>query len=182
MSSTLPQTPRMSAEHHLSIIDTLMFDVDGVFTDNRTMLFPGIDPVRIFHTRDAYAVQHAVKEGMRIVILTGGRSQGVAESFARLGVQAFHSSVPDKSAKLDELIASIGVDPRRAAYMGDDIPDIRIMQRVLLPSCPSDAVEEVKAVSAFVSPYRGGHGCVRDLIERTLKMQGKWMTENAHTW
>lgn len=172
----------MALDHPLAVVDTLMFDVDGVFTDNRTLLFPGTDPVRTFHTRDAYAIQHALKEGMRIVIITGGRSQGVADSFARLGVQEFHSSVRDKAAKLDELVERIGLDPQRAAYMGDDIPDIRIMQRVLLPCCPADAAEEVKAVSAFVSPLPGGGGCVRDLVERTLKLQGKWMTENAHTW
>jgi 3-deoxy-D-manno-octulosonate 8-phosphate phosphatase (KDO 8-P phosphatase) len=162
-------------------IDTFLFDVDGVFTDNRILLYPGLDPVRTFHGRDAFAVQHAIKEGLRIIIITGGRSEGVTESFGRLGVKAFFNNVADKSAKLDELIA-LGLDPTRAAYMGDDLPDLRIMQRVALACCPADAAEEIKAVSQYVSAKAGGMGCVRDLLEQAMKVQGKWMTANAHTW
>lgn len=165
----------------LANIDTFLFDVDGVFTDNRVQLYPGLDPVRTFHSRDAYAVQHAVKEGLRIVITTGGRSDGVRESFGRLRVAEYFDHVYDKSAKLDELIAA-GLDPQRTAYMGDDLPDLRVMQRVALPCCPADAAEEIKAISRFISAKPGGYGCVRDLLEQAMKMQGKWLTEGAHTW
>lgn len=162
-------------------IDTFLFDVDGVFTDNRVLLYPGLDPVRTFHSRDAYAVQHAMKEGMRIVIITGGKSDGVEQSFMRMGVKEFCYHVPDKSAKLDELIAG-GLDPARAAYMGDDIPDLRVMERVALPCCPADAAEEVKAISRYISAKPGGMGCVRDLLEQAMKVQDKWLTAKAHTW
>lgn len=165
----------------LSELDTFLFDVDGVFTDNRVLLYPGLDPVRTFHSRDAYAVQLALKEGARIVIITGGKSAGVEESFARLEVKEFFYHVYDKSAKLDELVAG-GLDLSRTAYMGDDIPDLRAMQRVALPCCPADAAEEIKAISTYVSSKPGGMGCVRDLLEQALKAQGKWMTANAHTW
>ncbi len=165
----------------LADIDTFLFDVDGVFTDNRVLLYPGIDPVRTFHSRDAYAVQHAMKEGMRIVIITGGKSDGVEQSFQRLGVKEFFYHVYDKSAKLDELIAA-GLDPSRAAYMGDDIPDLRVMERVALPCCPADAAEEVKAISRYISHKPGGMGCVRDLLEQAMKVQDKWLTAKAHTW
>ena len=165
----------------LANIDTFVFDVDGVFTDNRVQLYPGLDPVRTFHSRDAYAVQHAVKEGLRIIITTGGRSDGVRESFGRMRVADYFDNVHDKSAKLDELIAS-GLDPKRTAYMGDDLPDLRVMQRVALACCPADAAEEIKAISRFISARPGGHGCVRDLLEQAMKMQGKWLTEGAHTW
>ncbi|MBP6390655.1 MAG: HAD hydrolase family protein [Flavobacteriales bacterium] len=171
-----------SYKERLAHIDCFLFDVDGVFTDNRVLLFPGLDPVRTFHSRDAYAVQHAVKEGLRIVITTGGKSAGVEESFGRLGVKEFFYHVRDKSAKLDELIATTGLDPARTAYMGDDIPDLRVMQRVALPCCPADAAPEVKAISAFISARPGGHGCVRDLLEQALKVRGQWLTDNAHTW
>lgn len=165
----------------LADIDHFLFDADGVFTDNRVLLYPGLDPVRSFHSRDAYAVQHAVKEGLRIVIVSGGRSQGMDESLARLGVKERFFSVADKSAKLDELVAG-GLDPARTAYMGDDIPDLRVMARVALPCCPADAAEEVKAISRYISPRPGGMGCVRDLLEQALKARGQWLTENAHTW
>ncbi len=176
-------TPRMASTYKelLAGIDTFLFDVDGVFTDNRVLMMPGMDPVRIFHSRDAYAVQHAMKEGYRIIITTGGRSDGMRESFQRMRVTAYHDHVHDKSAKLDELIAA-GLDPARAAYMGDDLPDLRIMQRVALACCPSDAAPEIKAISRFISGRAGGQGCVRDLLEQTMKAQGKWLTDGAYTW
>jgi 3-deoxy-D-manno-octulosonate 8-phosphate phosphatase (KDO 8-P phosphatase) len=165
----------------LAGINAFLFDVDGVFTDNRTLLFPGIDPVRTFHTRDAFAVQHAIKEGLRIIIISGGRSQGVADSFARLGVAEVHLGTAHKLALFDRLVDE-GLDPARTAYMGDDLPDLQVMQRVALPCCPSDAAEEIKAISRFVSAKAGGWGCVRDLLEQALKARGRWLTDGAYTW
>ncbi|MCW5897667.1 MAG: 3-deoxy-D-manno-octulosonate 8-phosphate phosphatase [Flavobacteriales bacterium] len=165
----------------LSGLRTFLFDVDGVFTDNRVLLMPGTDPVRTFHTRDAYAVQRAVKEGLRIVIISGGRSQGVADSFARLGVKEVHLGTAEKEVLFDKL-ASEGLDPSTAAYMGDDLPDLRVMRRVAFPCTPADGAEEIKAISAYVSRYPGGGGCVRDLLEQALKAQGKWLNDGAYTW
>lgn len=165
----------------LAGIRTFLFDVDGVFTDNRVLLMPGLDPVRVFNTRDAYAVQHAVKEGRRIVVISGGRSQGVADSFARLGVKDVYLSTSNKIERFEQLVAE-GLDPATTAYMGDDIPDLRVMERVAFPCAPADAAEEVKAISVFVSRHPGGGGCVRDLLEQALKVQGLWMTDGAHTW
>ncbi|MCB0764378.1 MAG: 3-deoxy-D-manno-octulosonate 8-phosphate phosphatase, partial [Flavobacteriales bacterium] len=126
-------------KERLAGLDTFIFDVDGVFSTGQVLLLPGQDPVRTFHSRDTYAVQHALKEGLRIIILTGGTSQGVTEFFARFGVTEFHDRVSNKIQKLDELITSGNVDPSRTAYMGDDVPDLRVMQRVAFPCCPSDA-------------------------------------------
>lgn len=165
----------------LAGLRSFIFDVDGVFTDNRVILYPGIDPVRTFFTRDAYAVQHAIKEGLRIIIISGGKSQGVMDSFHRLGVTELHMASANKVLVFDELVAK-GLDPATTAYMGDDIPDLRVMQRVAFPCTPNDGAEEVKAISAFISRYAGGAGCVRDLLEQVLKVQGKWMTDGAHTW
>ncbi|HMN06820.1 MAG TPA: 3-deoxy-D-manno-octulosonate 8-phosphate phosphatase [Flavobacteriales bacterium] len=165
----------------LADIRTFIFDVDGVFTNGHVLLMPGLDPVRTFFTRDAYAVQHALKEGLRIIVISGGVSQGVIESFSRLGVKELYCSVPDKNKKLDELVAA-GLDLSTAAYMGDDIPDLRVMQRVGFPCCPADAAEEIKAISRYVSRAKGGEGCVRDLLEQAMKVQDKWLTEQAHQW
>ncbi|MCC6839851.1 MAG: 3-deoxy-D-manno-octulosonate 8-phosphate phosphatase [Flavobacteriales bacterium] len=165
----------------LAGIHTFMFDVDGVFTDGQVLLHPGLDPVRSFYTRDAYAVQHALKEGLRIIVISGGVSAGVSESFTRLGVTEFHASVANKSAKLDELKAQ-GLELAGTAYLGDDIPDLRAMMRVGLPCCPADAAEEVKAISRYVSRFPGGRGCVRDVLEQAMKVQEKWLTEQAHHW
>lgn len=165
----------------LAGLNTFLFDVDGVFTDNRVLLMPGLDPVRTFHSRDAFAVQHAIKEGYRIVIISGGRSQGVAESLARLGVQEVFLSTHNKVERFEALVRE-GLDPTTTAYMGDDLPDLRVMQRVAFPCCPSDAAEEIKAISAYISGKAGGWGCVRDVLEQTMKVQGRWLTEGAHQW
>ncbi|MCB9169091.1 MAG: 3-deoxy-D-manno-octulosonate 8-phosphate phosphatase [Flavobacteriales bacterium] len=165
----------------LAGIRTFLFDVDGVFTDNRVILLPGAEPVRTFHTRDAYAVQHAIKEGLRIVIVSGGRSEAVRESFGRLGVKEVHLGTAHKLDLFERLVEA-GVDPAATAYMGDDIPDLRVMQRVGLACCPSDASQEVKGIAHFVSRFPGGGGCVRDLLEQAMKVQGKWMTDGAYTW
>ncbi|MGV3636682.1 MAG: KdsC family phosphatase [Flavobacteriales bacterium] len=168
-------------KERLADLRTFCFDVDGVFTDNRNLLFPGMEPVRIFHTRDAYAVQHAVKEGVRIIIISGGKSEGVRESLQRMGVAEIHLGTVNKLHLFERLVAE-GLDPGTTAYMGDDIPDLRVMARVGFPCCPADAVNEVKSASVFVSQAKGGEGCVRDLLEQAMKVQGKWLTEAAHTW
>ncbi len=169
-------------KERLAGLDTFMFDVDGVFTDNRVLLMPDMDPVRTFHSRDAYAVQLAVREGLRIVIVTGGHSDGVVQSFHRLGVTEVHTRTRDKFVLVQGLIADGRLDPARAAYMGDDIPDLRVMRHVALACCPNDAAEEVKAISHFVSRAPGGAGCVRDLLEQALKVKGLWLTDAAYTW
>lgn len=169
-------------KEQLAGLKTFCFDVDGVFTDGRNLLIPGIDPVRTLHSRDAYAVQHAIKEGLRIIIITGGRSAGLTEAFGRMGVVDYFDHQKDKVKRLEQLIRETGLVPATTAYMGDDIPDIRVMERVGFPCCPADAAPEIKAISSYVSHANGGHGCVRDLLEQVMKVQGKWLTEAAHTW
>lgn len=168
-------------KERLAGLRTFCFDVDGVFTDGRNLLLPDTDPVRTFHTRDGYAVQHAVKEGLRIIIISGGHSVGVRTVLERLGVTEIHLGTMDKQRLFEQLVAE-GLDPATTAYMGDDIPDMRVMQRVGFPCCPADAAPEIKAISAYVSHRNGGDGCVRDLLEQAMKVQGRWMTEAAHAW
>ncbi len=168
-------------KERLGTLRTFIFDVDGVFTDNRIILYADVDPVRTFYTRDAYAVQHAIKEGLRIIIISGGKSPGVQQSLQRLGIKEIYMATSNKLELFERLVAE-GLDPATAAYMGDDIPDMRVMQRVAFPCTPSDGAEEIKAVSAYISRFPGGGGCVRDLLEQTLKVQGLWMSEAAHTW
>lgn len=166
----------------LKNISTLIFDVDGVFTDNRVMLFPGMDPVRTFSARDGYAMQYAIKKGLRLVIMTGGKSESVNERLMAMGLIHVFSGVRNKEKKLNEFIKEKGLGYEEILYMGDDIPDLRVMELVGLASCPQDAVREIKSICNYVSPYKGGYGCVRDIIEQTLKVQGKWLDDDAHEW
>ena len=99
-----------------------------------------------------------------------------------LGVTDIFTGIPDKVLKLKEYMQAKGLKPEEIIFMGDDIPDLRVMQCVGLPACPADASPEVKAISKFVSEKAGGKGAVRDVIERVLKAQGKWMTAEAYAW
>ncbi len=150
----------------LKRITTFCFDVDGVFTDGIVHLMPDGEQLRTANVRDGYAVQLAVKKGYRIAIITGGRSEAVRKRFEGLGVTDVF----------------LGSSRKTVCYMGDDIPDFRVMQMVGLAVCPGDAAPEIKAISAYVSPYAGGRGCVRDILEQTMKVQGKWMDDEAHEW
>ncbi len=171
-----------SFKEELANLETFIFDLDGVFTDNSVELVTGEEPRRTFYVRDAYAVQHAVKEGLRILIMSGGRSKAVEESLQRSGVKEVYMSVADKLSLFRDLCSNAGIDPATTAYMGDDIPDLPVMRSVALPCCPADAAEEVKAISAFISKSNGGRGCVRDLLEQVLKVQGRWLTTRSYTW
>jgi len=166
----------------LKNISTLVFDVDGVFTDNRVILIPGMDPVRTFSARDGYAMQYAIKKGLRLVIITGGRSESVTERLTEMGVENVFSGVRNKVKKLNEYAAENRIPYEEILYMGDDIPDLKVMELVGLACCPQNAVSEIKNICNYVSPVKGGFGCVRDIIEQTLKVQGKWLDDDADEW
>jgi 3-deoxy-D-manno-octulosonate 8-phosphate phosphatase (KDO 8-P phosphatase) len=173
------------AQNYKSIlknIKTLVFDVDGVFTDNRVILYPDMEPIRSFSARDAYAIQYAIKKGLELVVITGGRSESVIKQLEVFGLKHIYSGISDKEKKLLEFVRETKVDLDEVLYMGDDIPDMKVMMMVGLACCPQDAVNEIKNICAYVSPAKGGHGCVRDIIEQTLKVQGKWLKEGAHEW
>jgi 3-deoxy-D-manno-octulosonate 8-phosphate phosphatase (KDO 8-P phosphatase) len=88
--------------------------------------------------------------------------------------------VEDKLEKLKELINAYQLQKEEILYMGDDIPDFEVMQYCGLACCPADAVSEIKTISKYISPLKGGEGCVRDVIEKVMKLQGKWILD-THT-
>lgn len=159
----------------LNRVKTFIFDVDGVFTDSIIHLFANGEQVRSANIKDGYAVQDAVKKGYRIVIISGGSQEAVRLRFNGLGVQDVFLGVKNKVETLVKYLNENNIDPNNCLYMGDDIPDYQVMQKVALPCCPADAAPEIKAVAKYISPFSGGKGCVRDVIEQTLKAQNNWM-------
>ena len=156
-------------------ITTFVFDVDGVLTDGTLFLFPGGEMVRRMSIKDGYALQLAVKQGFRVVIISGGFSELVKERLLRLGVSEVFMGVADKKLVLTEYATMHKIKWAEILFMGDDIPDREVMQQEgLLACCPADAVEEIKAVCQYISTYTGGTGCARDVIEKTLKLNDKW--------
>ena len=166
----------------LTEVNTFVFDYDGVMTDGRLMLQLEGQPLRSANVKDGYVLQLAIRLGYNVVVISGGFSKSVENRFAALKIKHVFLGVGDKLTKFNEFVEKHQLNPRKIVYMGDDIPDYKVMQQVGVPVCPADAVEEIKDISIYISDKRGGEGCVRDIIEQVLKVQGKWMTEEGFYW
>lgn len=164
---------------NLSRIKALVFDVDGVLSDNTIPMDAEGQPLRTLNVKDGYAIQLAVKMGLEVAIITGGRSDIIEKRYAYLGVKHIYMGASVKLVQLQDLLQKTGISLQDMLYMGDDIPDYEVMQAVGYPVCPADAAEEIKAISKYVSPQMGGHGAARDVIEQVLKAQGKWMSDKV---
>jgi len=166
----------------LTGVNTFMFDYDGVMTDGRVILQHDDPPLRTANVRDGYVLQLAVKMGYNVVVISGGFSRSMDNRFDTLNIKDAFTGVKNKVAVFKKYIKERNINPENVVYMGDDIPDIPVMKMVGIPVCPADAAEEVKEVSTYISDKKGGEGCVRDIIEQVMKVQGKWMTPEAFTW
>jgi len=155
-------------------IRTFVFDVDGVLTDGNLLLAEDGSMLRALNIKDGYAVQLAVKKGYGVWVMSGSVSEPVRKRFNSLGIADVYTDVESKMELLHELVISKKTDFTTILYMGDDIPDLEAMRLTGLPCCPSDAVPEIKQVAKYISPFPGGKGCVRDVIEKVLKLNGDW--------
>lgn len=170
-----------SYKEKLQNITTFIFDVDGVFTNGEVMLFEN-QVVRTMHSKDGYAVQYASKIGYTIYVITGGYSEEVKLRLLNLGVKEVHLRSHNKLEVYNEIINKNQLSDSEILYMGDDIPDYEVMTKVGVATCPQDACPEIKSISHYQSPIFGGKGCVRDVIEQTLRVQGKWFGEGSMIW
>ena len=169
--------------YDLKKIRGLAFDVDGVLSTNNVTLIEGCQPCRTANIKDGYALQLAVKCGLEVAIITGGRSESVRVRYEGLGVQNVFLGSSVKTITFDEWLKKTSLQPEQVLYMGDDIPDYEVMQKCGCPCCPADAAVEIKQTSLYVSPKEGGMGCVRDVVEQVLRAQGHWMTSaKAFGW
>jgi len=155
-------------------ITTFVFDVDGVLTDGSLFLLPQGLMARRMNIRDGYALQLAVKKGYHVVIISGGNSPEVKDRLLKLGVTEVWMQVENKSAILQDFMLTQELGKNSVLYMGDDIPDLQAMQLAALPCCPADAAQEIKEKSLYISHLKGGEGCVRDVIEKVMKLRGDW--------
>ncbi len=170
--------------YNLKNIRALAFDVDGVLsTNNVTLLEDAAQPCRTANIKDGYALQLAVKSGLHIAIITGGKSQAVKKRYEALGINDIFLGTSIKIKKFNEWVAHKGIQVQEVLYMGDDIPDYEVMKACGCCCCPTDAAPEIKKIATYISPQKGGEGCVRDVIEQVLKAQGYWMTNaKAFGW
>ncbi len=155
-------------------IKTFILDVDGVLTDCSVLILSDGKLLRTMNVRDGFAIKMALRSGYQVAVITAGRSSGVKARLQGLGVEHVMLGVEDKAEAFDDLAARIGINPDYTLYMGDDLPDRSVMLKVALPVCPADAVQEIKDIARYISPIKGGHGCVRDVVEKVLTLNGHW--------
>jgi len=155
-------------------ITTFIFDVDGVLTDGVVTITTTGEMIRNMHTKDGYALKTAVDAGYNVCIISGGTNEGVRKRLEGLGITQIYLGAHQKLEQFYEYCDGHEIKPENILYMGDDIPDYPVMKKVGLPCCPLDAVPEIQEISTYVSQKNGGKGCVRDVIEQVLKVQGKW--------
>lgn len=157
-----------------SKIRLVVMDMDGVLTDGKLLLLDDSNWVRKMDIKDGYAIQYAIKKGIKIAVVSGSFSEAVKLRMAKLGVGSFYENVKDKGNKIEDLAQVHGLLKEEVLFIGDDIPDLSAFQAVGLKACPADAVAEVKERADYISRYNGGDGCVRDVLEKILKVQGLW--------
>ena len=164
-----------SYKQYLNDITTFIFDVDGVLTDGNVIVTTKGKLLRAMNIKDGYALKTAVDHGYHVCIISGGTNEGVRSRLRGLGLTNIFLGVSDKIEQMGEFLDANGISTDNVLYMGDDIPDLQVMQKVALPCCPQDAAPEIKSICKYVSHKNGGKGAARDIIEQVMKVQGKWV-------
>ena len=169
--------------YDLTKIRAIIFDLDGVLSAETITLGTDGVPCRTVNIKDGYAIQLAIKMGLRIAIISGCTIEAVRKRYEGLGMEDIYLGASVKLKAYDEFIAKYGLKDEEVMFAGDDIPDLEVLRRVGCPVCPKNACAEVKEACCYVSDYPGGYGCGRDVIEQTLKAQHLWLTdERAFGW
>lgn len=167
-------------EHYLKAlprITVMIFDVDGILTDGSILLTPDGEALRSLNTKDGHALARAAEAGIKLFAITRGSSDIIKKGLMRLGFEDVALKTFDKYDKYKEYKHIYEFEDEEVVYMGDDLPDIELLREVAVPACPADAVHEVKEICRYISPFNGGRGCVRDVVEKVLRAQGKWYRE-----
>lgn len=172
-----------SINYDLKKIKGIAFDLDGVLSPSTIPLSPEGEPLRMVSIKDGYALQLAVKKGLKIAIITGGNTKAVDVRFRGLGIDDVFLGSSMKLPILQQWMEDNGLNADEVAFVGDDIPDIQAMQHVGLAVAPADAADEVKRVASYISPKEGGYGVGREILEQVMKAQGLWMSDHkAFGW
>jgi 3-deoxy-D-manno-octulosonate 8-phosphate phosphatase (KDO 8-P phosphatase) len=165
-------------KEELKKVKAFVFDVDGVLSKDTSPLNEKGDPVRTANVKDGLAIRIAISHGFPVAVITGGLVERVRLRHEHLGVKYYYENSWDKVESLEDFCRKTGTDAKNVLFMGDDLVDYQVMQKVGIPVCPQDAVSDIKSISKYISNKNGGEGCVRDVIEQTLRVQMKWLTDD----
>ncbi|HAP00374.1 MAG TPA: 3-deoxy-D-manno-octulosonate 8-phosphate phosphatase [Bacteroidetes bacterium] len=153
----------------------VIMDVDGVLTDGSLLVNEDGKELRVMNIRDGYAIQLAAKSGIELCVISGGNSEGVETRLKRLGVQSIFMKAVNKKDIYEKWMKEKKFQSSEILFIGDDMPDLELMQHAGIKCCPADAIHELKEICNYISPFAGGRGCVRDILEKILKLNGKWI-------
>lgn len=170
----------VSYKELLKDINCFILDVDGVLTDGRLLISESGELLRTMNAKDGYAIKHALNNGYKVCIITGGRNNGVKSRLEGLGVTDVFLNAHDKMIELETYVNKHRLESKHILYMGDDMPDVPAMEYAGVAACPQDAIPEVKAVSDYISHKKGGDACVRDVIEQVMKVHDKWNPKSGN--
>ncbi|MAS68807.1 MAG: 3-deoxy-D-manno-octulosonate 8-phosphate phosphatase [Flavobacteriaceae bacterium] len=159
----------------LNNIRAFVFDVDGVMTNGKVMITSEGEMYREMDTRDGFALKYALLKGFKIGIISGGTNEGVRKRLELLGVNKVYLGIHEKDIAFDDFVSTFNINPDQVLYMGDDVPDVPVMEKVGVSTCPQDALPDVKRVVDYVSHKKGGDGCVREIVEQVMRVQDKWV-------
>jgi 3-deoxy-D-manno-octulosonate 8-phosphate phosphatase (KDO 8-P phosphatase) len=171
----------MNLIERFKLIKTFVLDVDGVLTDGTVYVFDNGEQVRRMSIKDGFALQLAIKKGYRILVISGGNSPAVVERLKKLGLTDIFINVTDKRTLVLQYMKDHQLQKEGTLFMGDDIPDYVVMKEAGLAVAPADAAEEIKKVAAYITSKKGGKGCVREVIEKVLRLNGHWELETDIT-
>lgn len=160
-------------------VKAFVFDVDGVLSRDVSPLDANGEPMRTANVKDGYAIRNAIAQGYPIAVISGGKNENIRKRHQYLGVTEIYIGVKDKTASFNEFLQKYNLSADSILFMGDDLPDLELMQLSGVPTCPADAVTEIKLLAKYISDRNGGEGCVRDVIEQVMRAQEKWNNSPA---
>ncbi|MBX9449514.1 MAG: HAD-IIIA family hydrolase [Taibaiella sp.] len=164
----------MNILSHFKNIKAFVMDIDGVLTNGQVYIQENGTLLRAMNIKDGYAVQLAVKKGYHIVVISGASSEPCKLRLQALGVVHVYLGVKDKAEFLKEKSKELKILLPECIYIGDDMPDLEVMKLCGLRACPQDSCPDIKMIADYTSEAKGGEGCIRDIIEKVMKVRGDW--------
>ncbi len=169
-------------KNKLHQVKAFIFDFDGVLSDGMMYTQADGEMVRATNAKDGYALQYALKKGYQVAIISGGFGENMRKRYRNFPNMEIYLHVSNKIELFEQYLSDHLLRSEQVLVMGDDIPDYPMMMLAGVKCCPADAVEEIKQIADYISFQPGGHGCVRDVIEQTLRLQGRWFETDAFIW
>ncbi len=154
-------------------IRLLILDVDGVLTDGRLYYSSAGDETKMFHVRDGHGIKQLMKNGVDVAVISGRKSDAVTRRMNELGISHVHQGISDKLPVFEQLLNKLGVKNSETAFVGDDVPDLEIMQKVALPVAVADAHETAITAARMVTQNGGGRGAVREVCDLIIAAQSE---------